>query len=84
MGLDPQPLVAAMESYRQITTGLDRPPGRVTLMRGLPLADAGRSRELLNQYAELDVERLVCAIRYDTTVQFTEQLESLSRIANDA
>jgi probable F420-dependent oxidoreductase len=80
MGLDPQALATAMESYRALTSALDRPPGRVTVMRGLPLADPDRCRDLLGQYAELGVERVVCAIRYDTTAQFTDQLEQLSSV----
>jgi len=81
MGLEPSALAEAIVSYREITADLDRPPGRVTLMRGLPLDEPGRCQDLVGRYAELGVERLVCAIRYDTSAQYTDQLESLSSIA---
>ena len=80
MGLDPQPLAEAMASYREMTEALNRPPGKVTLMRGLPLADPGRCRDLVLQYAELGVERLVCAVGYDTSAEFIARLESISAI----
>lgn len=80
MGLDPQALAAAMTSYREMTDAADRPPGHVTLMRGMPLNEMQRCRELVGAYAELGVERLVYAVRYDSSAQFVEQLESLRDI----
>jgi len=80
MGLEPGALAASMADYAKLTTDLGRPPGRVTLMRGLPLADPVRCTELMVEYAELGVERLVCATRYDTTSEFASQLEALARI----
>jgi probable F420-dependent oxidoreductase len=80
MGLEPEPLARAMASYARLTAELNRPAGRVTLMRGLPLDDPGRCRDLVEQYAQLGVERLVCALRYDSVDQFCAQLESLSNV----
>ncbi|MCZ6711758.1 MAG: TIGR03619 family F420-dependent LLM class oxidoreductase [Gammaproteobacteria bacterium] len=80
MGLEPSALATAIATYREIAQELDRPEGRVTLMRGLPLADPGRCQDLIGQYAELGIERLVAALRYDTSAQHIDQLESLSRI----
>ena len=74
-------LAAAMREYAQLSADLGRPEGRVTLMRGLPLADSERCRGLIAEYAELGVERLVCAIRYDTTTQFRSQLDSLAGVS---
>ena len=80
MGLEPAALATAMGTYREIAQELDRPEGRVTLMRGLPVSDPGRAQELIGEYVELGVERLVAALRYDTTAQYIEQLESLARV----
>jgi hypothetical protein len=49
-------------------------------MRGLPLGESARCQDLVGEYAELGVERLVCSVRYDTSEEFIEQLESLSGI----
>jgi len=80
MGMEPPALGLAMASYREMTDAKGRIPGRVTLMRGMPLNDPERCRDLLGQYVDLGVERLVCAIRYDTVSQFVNQLEALSAI----
>lgn len=53
---------------------------QLNLLRGLPLADSGRCRELFNQYGLTGVERLVRAIRYDTAGEYTRQLERLASL----
>lgn len=78
MGLEPPALEAAMAQYRVLTRELGRPAGSVTLMRGLPLADADRCRQLIDQYRQIGVERLVCALRYDTAGEYIGQLERLA------
>lgn len=80
MGLEPPALAAAMEQYRVLTQALNRPTGTVTLMRGLPLADGDRCRRLIEEYAQTGVERLVCALRYDTAGEYISQLEGLAAL----
>ncbi len=71
---DPEQLAEALADFK----------GPVTVMAGLPLADPGASRELLHRYAALGVERLVCALRYDTLASYEEQLRRLVEIASAA
>lgn len=78
MGLEPDALARHMSTYREFCAAEGRNAGRVTLMRGLPLADESQCRALIAEYADLGLERLVCGVRYDTSGQFREQLALLS------
>ncbi len=71
-------LIAAKAHYRRLTDQLGKPPGSVTLMTGLPLADVGRARQEIEDYAAAGVDRIVCAIRYRT---FTEYATAMARVA---
>lgn len=82
MGLTPERLAVDVETYRELTEAAGKPPGLVTLMRGLPLDDAAQSGDLLAQYEEIGVERLVCAMGYDTAEEFSANIEKLDRIIN--
>jgi probable F420-dependent oxidoreductase len=80
MGLEPAALADHMITYQDLCSAEGRPPGRVTLLRGLPLRDESHCRALLAEYAEIGLERLVCGVRYDTSEQFRDQLAVLSRL----
>ena len=82
MGLTPERLAVEIETYRELTEAAGKPPGLVTLMRGLPLDDAAQSGDLLAQYEEIGVERLVCGMGYDTVEEFSANIEKLDRIVN--
>ncbi len=68
----------AITTYRDRTDALGRPPGRVTVMSGVPLDDADAGRRALDAYRALDIERLVCGLRYDTADEYQRQLEALA------
>ncbi len=80
MGLSPERLAADIETYKELTEAAGKPPGLVTIMRGLPLDDVMQSRDLLAQYAEVGVERFVCGIPYATTDEFSARIAQLNRI----
>ncbi len=80
MGLSPERLAADIETYQELTEAAGKPPGLVTIMRGLPLDDVMQSRDLLAQYAEVGVERFVCGIPYATTDEFSARIAQLNRI----
>lgn len=80
MGLSPERLAADIETYQKLTEAAGKPPGRVTIMRGLPLDDAVQSRDLLAQYEEIGVERFVCGIPYATVDEFSARIAQLNRI----
>jgi probable F420-dependent oxidoreductase len=80
MGLSPERLAADIETYQELTEAAGKPPGFVTIMRGLPLDDVMQSRDLLAQYEEVGVERFVCGIPYATTDEFSARIAQLNRI----
>lgn len=80
MGLSPERLAADIETYQELTEAAGKPPGLVTIMRGLPLDDAVQSRDLLAQYEAIGVERFVCGIPYATTDEFSARIAQLNRI----
>ena len=49
-------------------------------MGGLPLADASRSRERLDAYREVGIERFVCGIRYQTVDDYEQQIAMLHNL----
>ena len=73
----PEDVAKALPKYRELTDARGKPAGQITVSTGLPLADEAQSRELVDQYRSLPVDRLVCGMRYDTIEQFREQLEKL-------
>jgi len=78
MGGDPESLAGDLTLYDQIAAEQGRSRGRTTVMRSLPLTDPAETRNLLARYAELGVERLVCAVRYDTIDEYRSEIERLS------
>ncbi|MEM9622870.1 MAG: TIGR03619 family F420-dependent LLM class oxidoreductase [Pseudomonadota bacterium] len=53
----------------------------VTVMSGLPLDEPGQALDMAAAYETLGVDRLVCAIRYDTVAQYTAQVGLLMEVA---
>ena len=77
MGGDPERLAQDMASFRQLAETAEREPGPVTLLTPLPLSNRDKCNELLERYAALGVERLVCATRYDTLSEYQHSLEQI-------
>jgi len=73
----PGDIAAALPHYRALTEAANKPPGEITASAKLPLADLPQTRELLDQYKNLDVDRLVCGLRYDTIADYCAQLDLL-------
>ena len=71
----------AIAAYRERTGALGRPPGMVTVMSGVPLDDVDAGRRALDAYRALDIERLVCGLRYDTADEYQRQLEALADLS---
>lgn len=55
--------------------------GPVTVMGPLPLDDPGAAQDMLDRYAALGIERLVCAFRYATLEEYQSQLDVLAAVA---
>jgi len=52
-------------------------------MTALPLDDTSATIAALRAYAELGVERVVCAVRYDTPAEYRAQLDRLTGAAGE-
>ena len=77
MAADPGRLARDMAEFRRLAEASGGKPGPVTLMAPLPLAQPEEAASLLERYAELGVERFVCALRYDTLAEYQRALERL-------
>ena len=80
MGLRPEALAGHIRDYRALTDAAARPPGRVTVLTGLPLDDQVRAGETLAGYAEVGVERVVCAVRYGNAIEYCTALDALAEL----
>jgi probable F420-dependent oxidoreductase len=78
MGLSPEAIARHMRTYHAMCSDAGKPPGTVTLMRGLPLSEPPAARDLLAEYAAVGVERLVCGVRYDTADEYRAQIAALA------
>ncbi len=77
MGVTPAALASDMILYQRLADENAVAPGKVTVMTGLPLHDTAETADLIQQYAALGVERVVCALRYDSADEYDELLELL-------
>lgn len=80
MTQSPDTLKADLEAFSELANQQGKSAGPVTAMTGLPLADSDKSRELLDQYRALGIERLVCALRYQNASEYVTQLDLLESI----
>lgn len=80
MGGDPDRLAADLDTYERLAAAQGQSRGAVTVMRPMPSTDLGECRELLARYADLGVERVVAAVRYDTIDEYRGTLETLARL----
>ena len=77
----PDDVRAAIGEYRALTDSLGRPPGGVTVMSRVDLADERHGRAQLDEWRALGVERIVCGMRYRDAAEYRRRLEALARIA---
>ncbi|MDD9913999.1 MAG: TIGR03619 family F420-dependent LLM class oxidoreductase [Rhodospirillaceae bacterium] len=74
----PKDIASALPQYRELTEAAGKPPGTITASARLPLSDRTQSRELLEEYRSLGVNRLVCGLTYDTVADYQAQLDLLN------
>ena len=80
MARQPDQIAADVAQYRRMCAAEGRPAGGVSVMTALPLDDVAASRDMLAQYREMQVNRLVCAISYTNVAQYQEQLANLAAL----
>lgn len=82
MTQSPEKIAADIAVYHQLTEKMGKPKGSVTVMAGLPLDDARAAKAMLSRYEEIGVNRLVCAVRYDTLEDYKTQVALLQALRN--
>lgn len=80
MGGDPDRLRADLRRFDVLATAAGKERGPVTVMRPMPLDQPETCHSLVEQYAVLGVERLVCAISYDNLDEYTASLKMLQTL----
>lgn len=78
MGLDPDRLAREIGEFDRLAEAAGRKRGPVTVMAPLPLGEPDDCAALLERYLDMGVERLVCALRYDTLSDYQRSLEKLA------
>ncbi len=79
MARKPEDVSAALLRYRELTEAANKTPGQITCSARLPVADQAQTRDLLDRYRSVGVDRLICGISYDTIEEYRAQLEQLKR-----
>ncbi len=77
----PEEIADDVARYRALTAAAGKPDGSVTVSTRLPLDDAAACRDLLAQYRDLGVERLICGFPYDDGAGFEERLALLVAVS---
>ncbi len=77
----PEEIADDVARYRALTAAAGKPDGSVTVSTRLPLDDAVACRDLLAQYRDLGVERLICGFLYDDGAGFQERLARLVAVS---
>lgn len=67
--------------FRTMAERMNARPGPVTAMGNIPLGDPNEARRRIDAYRELDVERLVCGVRYETLDEYKVGLEQLANLS---
>lgn len=80
MARDPAALASDLDRFRSLAREAGVTPGPVTVMAGIPIGKPDEARELIEAYRALDVERLVCAVRYGDLGEYERRLEALAAI----
>lgn len=84
MSLDSEQLEQDLKTFREKAEALNRKPGPVAVMTGLPLADLEASVARVQAFSKLGVERLICAIRYNTADEYQDQLDLVVEVRETA
>lgn len=81
MGLDPGGVGQLRETYDAAARAAGRPEGEITLMTGIRIDDRARARDELAAYRDQGLDRLVCAMRYQSPEQYETAVDALAEIA---
>ena len=76
----PEKLAAPISKYHQLTEDLGKPRGSVSVMMPLPLADPAAASQKLAALRDLQVDRVICAIRYDNVDEYRTELDALMSV----
>ena len=77
MTRDPEQLGADLKTFAEIAKDNNQESGPVAVMMGLPLSDKDAAANKMKMFRDLGIERLICAIRYNTIDEYQQQLDLL-------
>ena len=77
MAKDAESIRDDLTLFKQLAAESGQTPGPVTAFSALPLSDRSRARDELEAWRMLGIERLVCAIRYEDSSGYRQQLDRL-------
>ncbi len=81
MTRSPERLAPQLEQFKQLAREQGRAPGPVTVLTGVDTSDRQVAQETLVQYSALGIERLVCAMRYNSLSEYQDRLHALREAA---
>ena len=74
----PEQIATPIKEYRRLTKNLGKADGEICVLTSLPIGDKSQCLELLHQYAELGVDRIVSGLSYQTAQEYCNQLDQLA------
>jgi probable F420-dependent oxidoreductase len=80
MARDAAGLSPHLETFERLAGERDRRPGPVTVLTSVPSSDADAAADALRAYADLGVERVVCAQRYADLDDYRRRLDALAAV----
>ena len=80
MAGSPEKVAGDIQRFRDLAVAQDCEDSPVTVMGGLDLAKPDEARKTLDAYRALDINRLVCGVRYDTLEEYVTQLDLLEKV----
>jgi probable F420-dependent oxidoreductase len=79
MARDPDKLKANLEQYREMAAARATSPGPVTVLGGVAVGQP-KAAEQIERWKALGIERLVCALRYNTVDDYARALDALASV----
>ncbi len=77
MARQPAQIADDVALYHQLCRDAGKPPGSVSVMTSLPLDQPEAGREMLAEYEDMGVERIVCGMAYEALEEYQAGLQGI-------
>ena len=77
----PEQLAEDLARFEALAAQSGQRRGPVTVLSGLPVERPDEARSRLEAFRDLGIERLVCAVRYDTLAEYERQLDAIASLS---